>query len=210
MTQDSPYINDSPSSPPKSATSRPRRWTTTDPAPSCTSMLHPARDSGIDIPQDPLDVYPELINGSDLVCQTCFRRLHRQSEYDWTRGRRRSGILAWVTEHVPEGARFQIAEREYYEQEELADRKPKSEAQRHCWNCGSEQPYRQPPTRSKQEAVDAATGLSVTLEEYAVEHDWLALLCAVRNLKSDPELAGDDDRVFQVATATAVSISRSR
>jgi len=203
MTQDSPYINDPPSSQ-ASATTRPRRGTTTDTASSCSQMPVRARDSGLTIPDTPRDVYHALIANNNLVCQTCYRRLHRQTAYPTEQGHNQESILAFVDKHVPAGADYELVEAEFFEQEELRQRKPKCENQRYCWNCGSEQPHRTQPPRSLDDAIEAAAGISATLEEYNVTHDWMALFVATRTFKTTPEVAGDDDDVFELAVALAV------
>lgn len=126
--------------------------------------------------------------------------------------------MAFAEAEVPHGARFEYLETEFYEDDLVEDRNVRAHppgesadtSSRACWNCGTVETHRTPPTRTREEAVEAAAGISVTLDEYGVEHDWLFLLGRVDELKRDPDYAGDDFATFERAVAEAIVAANPR
>jgi hypothetical protein len=171
----------------------------------------------LSIPEAPHEVFPALVE-SDSLCQQCYRRLKRSEPYPDEAGHSHGDVAAWVEGRVPDGAEHELLDREWSEQVEIAERSPRayvpdepaaSASTRSCWNCGVLNPHRSPSTRSQDEADKAARGLSRSLTELAVAHDRETLLNEVRRLKSTPELAGNDHKVFTLATAVAVHKART-
>lgn len=199
------------------ATSRPRRWTFSAPP-----VFRPAPPSDqVGIPDDPGQVYDELILESDLVCQHCGRRLRRRVEFpEHDVGYRNREVLAFVEEVLPDEQRHawipresDVLGREYFEQVEVADRVVDANSPDRlageggstaCWHCGSEDTHSQPATRSVDEALRYAAGVSVSLQEFGVVHDWFRLLAAVDRLKQVPATAGDDDETLRRAVEYAI------
>lgn len=171
------------------------------------------RSELVDVPDDPDDVFGAVIERNDLVCRQCYCRLRRRFEIESLTGDERHEISSYVDYELPEGYKWEWAERVYYETETIANRSldahhPDNDAAHPedsaCWNCGSIDTARTPRTRSKPDAVQAAANISMTLEEYDVAHDWFVLLARVKTFKSDPDMAGDDFGVFSAAVADAI------
>lgn len=168
----------------------------------------------IDVPEEPEQVFEQLVETNELVCRNCYRRLRRRDEIDWSWGTAREELLPFVDYELPPGYTSEIAEREYYETSTIDRRtptvhhpsnrsgQPNDDA---CWNCGSIDTSRTPSeTRSREAAIAAAASISTTLHEYGVGHDWLYLLGRVRDLKRRPSTAGNDFEVFRTAVAGAI------
>jgi hypothetical protein len=171
-------------------------------------------DEAISVPEDPEEVFDELIVHNSLVCQNCYRRLRRRFEISWAYGRDHEDIAGWIDRHLPEDYKWEIAESEYRETETIRTRtvqthhpdgSPSSSSQA-CWNCGILETHRSPPTLSKEDAVERAANISVTLREYNVAHDWMLLLGRVKDLKSDPSMAGNDYKVFCRAVTASIEV----
>jgi hypothetical protein len=167
----------------------------------------------VEIPDEPGRVFPELVERNDCVCKNCYRRLKRKESYPHKQGYDHGDLAAWVEAELPPDAEFEIAEREYFETVEIADRSPRAyvpgpnatQAKRSaCWNCGATEPHRKPTTRSRSDALTAAANVSVTLDEYHVAHDRFALVSTVDRRKRHPATSGDDFETFRSATAAAV------
>lgn len=168
-----------------------------------------AADEGLHVPSDPTRVFESVVATNDLVCQECYRRLVRREAFDHETGYSNRDILAFVDEEIPPGVlRFDILDREYYLRERIADRIEHATSETGttgaCWNCGTTNPRRSPPTRSAEEARSAACGLSVTLDEYGIAHDWMRLLDRVEKLKRTPRYAGNDFETFRAAVAASI------
>jgi hypothetical protein len=167
----------------------------------------------LEIPDDPDDVFDDVIAGNPLVCQRCYCRLHREREFVARVGDRAGDLLTYVDVEFPDWD-WELSEREYYQREVLEERLDRvalpdvpatSASTSACWNCGAVEHYRSPAdTRSRSEAVTAAAGVTQTLTEFDVPHDWPVLLKAVDELKTRPATAGDDHECFRRATAAAV------
>jgi len=166
-----------------------------------------------EIPDSPDRVFGAVIERNSGVCKKCYRRLRRRERIPQKIGFAHRETQAFVDEILPDGSEFGIADLEYFEQVELDDRfedaRPPDEIGETsaCANCGAVDYYRTPDTRSRSEAVDAAAGISVTLDELGVEHDWVALLETADELKQDPDYAGDDFGTFSEAVATAIRLA---
>jgi len=165
-----------------------------------------------EIPDSPDRVFGAVIERNGNVCKQCYRRLRRRDAFPQRVGYSHRELYAFVDEVLPEGSEFGIVDLEYYEQVELdarlEDARPPDEIGEtsSCANCGSVDYYRTPDTRTRDGAIAAAAGISVTLDELGVEHDWVALLETVGELKQNPDYAGDDFRTFSEAVATAIRL----
>lgn len=172
------------------------------PAPNSVS-LHP------DEPADPLDVYPELVERNDEVCKRCYTIIRKRVEYPWVKGEAHGDRAAFVTS-VDDGSWLGC----YEEQRELVDRiqsaapPGKELGTTTACRCGAIETHEEPDTRSAEDAIRAAAGISQTLTELEVAHDWFVLLARVRELKTRPSFAGNDFRTFRRATAQAVHVAR--
>ena len=168
-----------------------------------------AADEGLQVPSDPTRVFETVVASNDLVCQECYRRLIQREAFPHELGYKRRDILSFVDEEFPPGVRrFDILDREYYARRRIADRVEEATSEHGttgaCWNCGTTSPRRSPPTRSALEARRAATGLSVTFDEYGIIHDWVRLLTRVEELKRTPRYAGNDFETFRAAVTAAI------
>jgi len=165
-------------------------------------------DDRLEIPDDPRRIFREVIAENDHVCQECYQRLRRYQNFPWEVGIERHGILAYVEEDLPEGAKWDYLDREYFESVKIHDRLGRAYTDSgkgsYCTGCGTMDPHRSPPTRSAERARDDAVQLTVTLHEYGIDHDWVHLVERVQELKRQPETAGDDFECFKRATAEAV------
>ena len=165
------------------------------------------------IPDDPEDVFADVVAGNPLVCQRCYCRLRRERAFAPRVGDRAGDLLTYVDVELGDWD-WELSEREYYEREVLEERLdevalpdvPAAQAEKSaCWSCGAVEHSRSPPgTRSRSEAITAAAGVTQTLTEVGVPHDWPVLLKAVDKLKTRPATAGDDHQCFRRATAAAV------
>lgn len=165
-------------------------------------------DDRLEIPDDPRRIFRKVIAENDHVCQECYQRLRRYQEFPWEVGIERHDVLAFVEEDLPDGAKWDYLDREYFESIELHDRLGPAYTDAgkssYCTGCGTMDPHRSPPTRSAERARDDAVQLTVTLHEYGVDHDWVHLVERVQELKREPETAGDDFECFKRATTEAV------
>ncbi|GGK74634.1 hypothetical protein [Haloarcula sebkhae] len=166
-------------------------------------------------PLSPDRVFAVAIERNDGVCKHCYRRLRRREEVPHEIGYSHRDIQAFVDEELPNGSRFDILDRKYYEYvrlpQRLEDAHPPDESHDDtsaCWYCGTVDTHRTPSTRSRSEAVTAAAGISATLDELEIAHDWPVLLGAVHDLKQRPDYAGDDFATFSKAVEEAVTIAR--
>ncbi|WP_434531029.1 hypothetical protein ACODNH_05300 [Haloarcula sp. NS06] len=167
-------------------------------------------------PDQPEDVFETLVADPSLCCQQCYRRIRARHNFDHNWGRRVGDMLSFVEYDLPEGEpRWNTADREYHEQERLADRTEHAnppddnlDSSTACAFCGAVDTHRSPSTRSRREALEAAVGIIATLTEFGAAHDPLALLVEVGELKRDPDYAGDDFGTFSTAVARAVKAGR--
>lgn len=174
----------------------------------------------VEVPDDPADVFDELVATNDRICQQCFRRHTRRDGLDERdlvdvdgndKGDRLAGVSAYVDYHVQDDA-DDVFDREYFEDVSIRSAReraahpadPPAKTSTACAHCGTIDWHRKPDTWSRERAIDAAAGLSVTLEEYGVVHDWLRLLAAVGRLKRLPATAGDDHATFSRAVEFAI------
>lgn len=169
----------------------------------------------VDAPTDPEDVFDELVADPRRCCQRCYRRLRARRRFPDRAGFDHGHLLSFVDAVLPEGARWEVLDTEYFESVLIDDRSttehPPGERhtnERACGFCGVHKPHRSPSTRSRQAALEAALGISATLQEFGVAHNPLALLVEVGDLKRDPDTAGDDHATFSTATARAVWAGR--
>lgn len=171
----------------------------------------------IDVSEDPSEIFGTLVANASLCCQQCYRRLSRQESFDHETGREHGGVLSFVWFDLPSSEpNWNTADREYFERVQLPDRTDRvnppgdrpGESRSACNFCGAVDPHRSPSTRSREEAIAAAGGISATLTEFGVAHNPLSLLVEVADLKRTPDYAGDDFATFQLATARAVEAGR--
>jgi len=167
-----------------------------------------APDDALEIPDDPTRVFGAVVERNDRVCRNCYRRLRRKESFPQRVGLENSDILSFVEEVLPDGSEWNYLDREYYESVQLEGRLDQAFDDNgrtsFCTNCGTLDPHRTPPTRSKQDARRAAINLSTTLHELGIDHDWLFLVHRVVELKGQPDTAGDDFECFRQATAEAI------
>ena len=160
------------------------------------------------IPDDPARVFGEVVERNDRVCRNCYRRLRRKATFPRNAGLDYGHLLSYVDHVLPEGAKWDLLDREYYESLTLPQRVGSAHTDdgqtSYCTNCGTMDPHRTPETRSKQNARDAAVNLTTTLHELGVDHDWVHLVERVVELKSQPDTAGNDFECFKRATTEAV------
>jgi len=180
--------------------------TTHDPVPDVDA------DGGVELPE-PDTVFGTLIAGNSRICQRCYRRLRRRESFPHEPGLKIGEVAAYVDYELPADAEdWHYADRQYFENVAMPDRlaqdNPPSETPHEsaklCQSCGTFATHRSPDTRSRDDAVAAAAGLSVTLEELDVHHDWLVLVATVSELKANPDTAGDDHQCFSEAVAAAI------
>lgn len=172
----------------------------------------------VTIPDALDDVFPELVADASRCCQQCYHRLRSRRRFPHEAGVELGGILSFVAYDLPEAEpQWNTVDREYYETAIVGGRTEQAhppgecnESRQACKMCGAVEPHRSPSTRSRSEALQAAVGISRTLQELAVAHNPLALLVEVGDLKQDPDYAGDDFATFQTATARAIRAGRSR
>lgn len=169
----------------------------------------------VEVPEDPDDVFREVVATPELCCQRCYHRLRSRHRFPDEAGYNYSGLLAYVEAVIPDGADWEILGTEYITTDPIDDRLEEmhppadtNDSRHGCGVCGAVRPHRSPSTRSRSEAVQAAVGISVTLQELGVAHNPLALLVEVDTAKRDPDLAGDDFAVFRQATARAIRAGR--
>ncbi|EMA19025.1 hypothetical protein [Haloarcula argentinensis] len=170
----------------------------------------------VDVPDQPEVVFETLVADPSLCCQQCYRRIRAQHNFGHNWGRSVGDILCFVEYDLPEGEpRWNTADREYHEQEQLAGRTEYAnppgdnlDSSTACAFCGAVDTHRSPSTRSRSEALEAAVGIIATLTEFGAAHDPLALLVEVGELKRDPDYAGDDFGTFSTAVARAVKAGR--
>jgi hypothetical protein len=168
----------------------------------------------LEIPDDPDDVFDDVVAGNPLVCQRCYCRLRRERPFIPRVGERAGDLLTFVDVEFQSDWDWQLSEREYYEREVLKERLDEvappdvpaaSGETSACWNCGAVEHYRSPPdTRSRSEAITAAAGVSQTLSEYSVPHNWPMLFAMVGELKTRPSTAGNDHECFRRAVDAAI------
>ena len=163
-------------------------------------------------PTDPLDVFPDLIERRSEVCKRCYTLLREREEYPAISGRRHHDRAAFID--LVEGSSFYGTDR-YTETVKHPDRfesaAPPGEetGTTTACRCGAIETHRTPNTRSREDALRAAGGISQTLTELEVAHDWLVLFDRVRVFKQQPALAGDDFEVFRRAVGQAVEVARN-
>jgi len=169
----------------------------------------------VEVPDDPDDVFEQLLADGSRVCQGCFTRLRRQREYPAEAGERHGDVRAFVDFELPEGEpSWNIVDREWFETTPETDRVERmyppsdTDSRTGCDRCGAVEPHRSPPTRSRSEVLQAAVGIASTLQEYAVAHNPLVLLVEVGDLKRKPEYAGDDFATFSEAVSRAIRAGR--
>mgnify|MGYP006875060278 FL=1 len=171
-------------------------------------------DDRLEVPDDPGQVFEELIAGDDRVCQECYRLLRHYERFPWGVGIKHSRILAFVDEVLPEGHRWDLLDREYFESVREPKRLERAYTEEgkesYCTGCGTMSPYRSPPPRSADRARDVAVQLSVTLHEFGIAHDWVHLAKRVQELKQRPEMAGNDFDCFSQATEEAIDRAGSK
>ena len=173
----------------------------------------PHPDDAIAVPDDPAAVFDAVVADNPRVCQRCFRRLRRRVPFPQEAGEDYGAHLSFVDVEIPDDTMdWEVADREYYEDVTLPGRRPRANpptdephrSARYCWQCGTFATTSSPPTRSLEDAIDAAAGLSVTLDELDITHDWVALLKLVDELKRRPQAAADDHFCFREATRFAI------
>jgi len=168
----------------------------------------PLDDDKLEIPDDPDRVFGEVVERNDRVCKHCYRRLRRKVTFPRDVGLDHGDLMSFVEHVLPDGAKWNLLDRKYYERVELPQRVEgvydDTGKSRYCTNCGTVDTHRTPPTRSKEQAFEAAVNVSTTLHELGVAHDWVHLVERVRELKGQPETAGNDFECFRRATAEAI------
>ncbi|GGO01726.1 hypothetical protein [Haloarcula pellucida] len=170
----------------------------------------------VGVPDDPADVFEQLVADASLCCQQCYRRIRARHNFSHQWGRDVGDILSFVDYELPEGEpEWNTTDREYHEEELLSERTVQAnppgddlDSGSACANCGAVDAHRSPSTRSREEALQAAVGIIATLTEFGVAHDPLALIVEVGELKQNPDYAGDDFATFATAVARAVRSGR--
>lgn len=170
----------------------------------------------VDVPDNPDDVFEQLISDASRCCQQCYRRLRSRRRFPAAAGEAHGDVMAFVEFDLPEKEpHWNIVDRDWFETQANPDGiervNPPGEATSRtgCAHCGAVEPHRSPPTRSRAEAIQAALGIISTLQELGAAHNPLVLLVEVSDLKRDPDYAGDDFRTFSTATSRAVRAGRS-
>lgn len=161
---------------------------------------------------DPDDVFEELVADPSRCCQHCFRRLRSRRRFPDLPGHEYADILSFVkTEYPDEG--FDVLDRVYWEAvrraEATTNANPPTDTptQTHsaCRFCGAVDPAYDPTgTRSRDEAIFSALGISATLAEHGIPHNPLVLVVEASELKREPETAGDDFETFRLATSRSI------
>lgn len=176
--------------------------------PTTDRIVRHIHDDRLEVPDDPGEVFGEVIAGNDRVCQECYRLLRRYESFPWEIGLEHSEILAFVDEVLPDGYRWDLLDREYFESVKEPKRLKRVYTEEgkesYCTGCGTMSPNRSPPPRSADRARDVAVQLSVTLHEFGIANDWVHLVDRVQELKRTSELAGNDFECFRRATAEAI------
>lgn len=168
-------------------------------------------DETFDEPGDPSSVFVAVVD-DDRVCQECYSRLRRHTPYPRERGFDHAKVASYIQAANPESDRL---DREFVERVLVPDRVDGADGEvaegrtTCCATCGTLEPHRSPPTRSRDDARRHAINLSATLRELGVRHDWLLLVGLVDELKAHPSYAGDDFKTFRDATARAVMKGRA-
>jgi len=168
----------------------------------------------VEIPDDPEDVFPDVVADGGRCCQRCFSRLRSEHPLPDRVGQDYGDLMSFVVRDLPPGAQWDRLEADWYETVQERDRLesmyPPGEttSATGCRTCGAVEPHSSPLTRSRSEALQAAVGISVTLQELGCAHNPLALLVEVADLKRDPDYAGDDFATFRLASERAVRAGR--
>lgn len=166
-------------------------------------------DHGFDVPDDPGEIFTALVDREDRVCRRCLTRLRRQVEFPDRPGHRYGRILSFVEAAEEDSVDDTGLERDFLERVEVPDRLERGYTEEgrttYCAHCGTTEPHQTPPTRSAEEAREAAINLTATLDELGISHDWLLLVRIVEEMKSRPKWTGNDFEVFRRATAEAVA-----
>jgi hypothetical protein len=167
----------------------------------------PSRESRARRP-GPLEIFPELVERNHEVCKRCYTRVRERQPYPWRQGDQHGDRAAFV-DYVDDGSRLGAYEETVTLDDRVQEAAPPDEiGTTTACRCGAIETHRTPETRSTADAVRAAAGISQTLSELDIAHDWLVLFDRVRELKSRPAFAGDDFRTFRRATAQAVYVAR--
>lgn len=164
-----------------------------------------------DEPSDPLEVFPDLIERNPDVCKRCYTLVRLREDYPPSAGRRHHDRAAFIT--LVDGDSYDGTD-QYAETmtrpervESVAPPGERAGTTTAC-RCGAIETHRTPDTRSLDDALRAAGGISQTLQEMEVAHDWLILFDRVQEFKQRPALAGNDFELFRRAVAQAVHIAR--
>lgn len=167
-------------------------------------------DETFDIPDDPDAVFTTVIS-EDRVCQRCYSRLRRHTTYPRSKGFDHERVATFVEAANPDADHL---DREFLERVAVpnafdsADGEVAEGTTTCCATCGTLEPHRSPPTRSRDDARRHAINLSATLRELGVCHDWMLLVGLVDELKTRPAYAGNDCETFRDATSRAVQRAR--
>jgi len=172
------------------------------------STDHRIHDDRLDVPNNPGEIFEEVIAGNPRVCQECYRLLRHYEDFPWRIGVEHGDILAFVDEELPGDSRRNLVDREYFESIRERDRLGSAWTDEgktsFCTGCGTMDTHRSPPPRSVERARDTAAQLSMTLHELGIGHDWVFLIERIQDLKQTPDLAGNDFECFRRATEEAI------
>lgn len=169
------------------------------------------------IPSDLGELFTELAQKNDRVCAECFTRLARRERFPQGVGHDYASILSFVETVVPDDAKWDLLDREYYERVQLEERthtgyppteRPTTGSTTVCSNCGTCSPYRGPSApRPTRVATNHAENLSDTLDEYGITHDREHLIATVETLKHDSEWTSRDRDIYARAVAESVYVA---
>lgn len=168
-------------------------------------------DETFDIPDDPDAVFTAVIS-KDRVCQRCYSRLRRHTSVPRDKGFDHERVATFITAVNPDSDRL---DREFVERVTVPDALDEAYGEvaegttTCCATCGTLEPHRSPPTRSRKDARRHAINLSSTLQALGVCHDWLFLVGLVDELKTRPAYAGNDFETFRDAVSRSVEKARN-
>lgn len=160
---------------------------------------------GFDSRETPaIDVFPDFVDDNDDVCSRCFRQKYDVLDVDDERIADREIVVRDGDEEVVEleqlVRRTETTIRDFVprnEGESLAD------LEKTICRCGDVD-RSSIETRSRSEAVDHAENLVETLWRWGVPINRRELVGRVVDGKRDPELAGSDWLIFDLAVTAAV------
>lgn len=177
-----------------------------------------SRTAGVSLPDEAFDepsnadAVFEAVIADGRVCQQCYSFLWRHTSYPRSKGSDHERVATFVKAVNPDA---DLLDRKFVERVavpdafEAADGEVAEGVTTCCATCGTLEPHRSPPTRSRADARRHAINLSATLRDLGVCHDWLLLVGLVDALKTEPAYAGDDFATFRDAVSRSVEKARN-